>query len=126
MATTYLIGLIATIIAVLIIGYLMPKKALFAPSAGKHLTGTKKSTTLAKLQSLADSLLTDTAYSTHLSDNYITITRQGKKHALLTLDPKLATHTRTLGDVPIINFRSLPTRSKLMTAFKDAGVITLC
>lgn len=125
MATTYLIGLIATMMAILVMGYLMPKKALTAPSTGR-LPQSKKSTALARLQSLTNTLLTDTAYSTHLLDNYIVITKHGKKHALLTLDPKLATHTRTLGDVLIINFKSLPTRSKLITTLKDTGIITLC
>ena len=52
--------------------------------------------------------------------NHLLVSKQNKKIAMITIDKKLATGQRRLGDVPIINYHRTPSRAQLSTNLQDA------
>lgn len=52
--------------------------------------------------------------------NHLLVIKQGKKIAMITIDKKLATGQRRLGDVPIINYHRTPSRAQLSANLQDA------
>jgi hypothetical protein len=53
-------------------------------------------------------------------NNHLLVIKQGKKIAMITIDKKLATGQRLLGNVPIINYHRTPSRAQLSTNLQDA------
>ncbi|MBP2281674.1 hypothetical protein RCH20_002457 [Psychrobacter sp. PL15] len=51
--------------------------------------------------------------------NHLLIIKQGKKIAMITIDKKLATGQRRLGDVPILNYHRTPSRTQLSTNLQE-------
>ncbi|SNT69089.1 hypothetical protein [Psychrobacter sp. LV10R520-6] len=59
-------------------------------------------------------------YRVSRKNNHLLVIKQGKKIAMITIDKKLATGQRRLGDVPIINYHRTPSRAQLSTNLQDA------
>ncbi len=52
-------------------------------------------------------------YQVSRRTNHLLITKQGVKIAMITIDKKIAVGQRRLGDVPIVNYHSVPSRAQL-------------
>lgn len=138
-ANDYLLLLVAIVLGLLALAIFLPSR--FLPSrffnqkhasteindtALEHPTSKKQSPkNLQALHKKVNEQLTTSRFQASLSEKYITITHQGKKYALITLDPKLPMHTRQLGDVQIINFKKPPSDAALETALKQANILSL-
>lgn len=59
-------------------------------------------------------------YRVSRKGNHLLIIKQGKKLAMITIDKKLATGQRRLGDVPIINYHRIPSRAQLSANLQEA------
>lgn len=59
--------------------------------------------------------LAHTAYVVQLRQQHVLISQQGSKVAMLTMDKQLATGTRQLGEVIVINYNKLPDRMELLS-----------
>ena len=51
--------------------------------------------------------------------NHLLISHQGKKIAMITIDSKLATGRRLLGEVPVINYHRAPNRDVLAVNLQE-------
>jgi len=52
--------------------------------------------------------------------NHLLISKESKKIAMITIDKKLAAGKRRLGDVPVINYHRVPSRTQLTAHLQDA------
>jgi len=52
--------------------------------------------------------------------NHLLLSKQDKKIAMITIDRKLATGQRRLGDVPVINYHRVPSRAQLTANLQEA------
>ncbi len=59
-------------------------------------------------------------YGFIVNKNHITVKRAGKKIALITLDKAKQTGSRKLGNVLVLNFRSLPNYQTVLKALPTA------
>ncbi len=59
-------------------------------------------------------------YRVSRKGSHLLIIKQGKKIAVITIDKKLATGQRRLGDVPIINYHRIPSRTQLSANLQNA------
>lgn len=70
----------------------------------------------AALLALTNKLLINSGVSAVHSGAYLSLSKHGKKCALLTLDANLKDGSRKMGDVVVINFRRLPSAATLKKA----------
>lgn len=140
-ANDYLLLLVAIVLGLLALAIFLPSRFLpsrfFNPKHSNentkqetddstHASPKKQSSKhLQALHKKVSEQLTASRFQASLSEKYITISHQGKKYALITLDPKLDTHTRQLGDVQIINFKKPPSDTTLETALKQAKILSV-
>ena len=59
-------------------------------------------------------------YKVTRKSNHLLVSKQGKKIAMITIDPKLAASQRRLGDIPVINYQRVPSRAQLDANLHDA------
>ena len=59
-------------------------------------------------------------YRVNRKANHLLLSKQDKKIAMITIDKKLAVGQRRLGDVPVINYHSVPSRAQLMADLQYA------
>lgn len=52
--------------------------------------------------------------------NHLLISQQNRKIAMITIDKKIASGQRLLGDVPVINYHRVPSRAQLTANLQDA------
>ena len=52
-------------------------------------------------------------YGVTRKGNHLLVSRQNIKVAMITIDPKLAASQRRLGDIPVINYHRVPSRTQL-------------
>lgn len=61
-------------------------------------------------------------YAARIRKHHLLITKQGKKIAMITIDKSIANGQRRLGDVPIINYHRMPSRSQLSASLQRVDV----
>ncbi|WP_201527443.1 hypothetical protein [Psychrobacter frigidicola] len=102
---------------------------LLAHRRGDKGGGKDKAAKSARAKSLPNDALQKTAallkkdfknYRVTRKGNHLLIIKQGKKVAMITIDKKLATGQRRLGDVPIINYHRPPSRAQLSANLQEA------
>ena len=59
-------------------------------------------------------------YKVARKSNHLLISQQNRKIAMITIDKKIASGQRLLGDVPVINYHRVPSRAQLMANLQDA------
>ena len=58
-------------------------------------------------------------YQVSRKANHLSISHQGKKMAMITIDKRVATGQRLLGEVPVINYHRVPTQELLMINLRE-------
>ena len=59
-------------------------------------------------------------YRVTRKSNHLLLSKQDKKIAMITIDKKIATGQRRLGNVPVINYHRVPSRAQLTANLEDA------
>ena len=59
-------------------------------------------------------------YAVKRKANHLLVSKQNKKIAMITIDKKIATGQRRLGEVPVINYHRPPSRDQLTANLQDA------
>lgn len=108
----FVIAPIVILLILLIIALLLPK------IGNRH----QPNQNLDKLYALCQEVL-GSNYQITQSEKYLTLIKNNQKIALITLDHKLDTHTRTLGNSLIMNFKQLPNKQVLEQAFLKEKII---
>ena len=88
----------------------------------KHGSAKSKNTTsndaLQKTSVLLKQYFPD--YKVTRKANHLLISQQDRKLAMITIDKKIASGQRLLGDVPVINYHRVPSRAQLTANLQDA------
>ncbi len=86
----------------------------------RPLKGAKKSANdaLQKTSALLKQYFPD--YRVTRKTNHLLLSKQDKKIAMITIDKKIATGQRRLGNVPVFNYHRVPSREQLTANLQDA------
>ena len=86
----------------------------------RPLKGAKKSANdaLHKTSALLKQYFPD--YRVTRKTNHLLLSKQDKKIAMITIDKKIATGQRRLGNVPVFNYHRVPSREQLTANLQDA------
>ena len=113
----WLVILFAVIVALWLIA-----KSRGTKTEEKHGSAKSKNTTsndaLQKTSVLLKQYFPD--YKVTLKANHLLISQQDRKLAMITIDKKIASSQRLLGDVPVINYHRVPSRAQLTANLQDA------
>ncbi len=122
----YLLLLLGIGIGLFVIALFLPNKTSksFTKNTPKDLSKDKLNYPLQSLFEQTNNILEQTSIQSKLSERYITLLKNGKQIAMITLDNKLKTNHRKLNNVIIINFQKFPSKKQQEQKLLELGILS--